>query len=385
MIYRPKNRRYWMVKFMWRGQLIRKSTRATSAKDARSIEGKLRSELARGNWDVLEANPAPTLADFLRKEFLPFVESKHAAKPATLRYYRTGAASLIASRMGALRLDEVTDQHAQQYAAKHSNLSPSTVNCGLRTLRRSMYLASEWGKLERRPKITLAKGERQRERVLNERDVAAYLAVCDQPWRAAATIILGTGMRPGEVFALRWELVLLNGHGGLIQVAEGKSRAARRLLPMVPVVYDTLRGRWESQGRPEHGWVFPSGSRCGHFEGGTAKGQHARALAALSKAHKEKSDEFPEVKPFEPYCLRHTALTNLAAAGCDAFTLARIAGHSSITITQRYCHPQADAIERAFAKLTDSRELVNDGGQHASGPTADVAHERAVSCLEQGR
>jgi site-specific recombinase XerD len=49
--------------------------------------------------------------------------------------------------------------------------------------------------------------------------------------------------------------------------------------------------------------------------------------------------------------MRHTALTRLAEAGCDAFTLARIAGHSSITITQRYCHPQADAIERAFAKL----------------------------------
>jgi hypothetical protein len=36
--------------------------------------------------------------------------------------------------------------------------------------------------------------------------------------------------------------------------------------------------------------------------------------------------------------------------------LARIAGHSSITITQRYCHPQADAIERAFAKLTPQLE-----------------------------
>lgn len=46
--------------------------------------------------------------------------------------------------------------------------------------------------------------------------------------------------------------------------------------------------------------------------------------------------------------LRHTALTQLAQAGVDVFTLARIAGHSSITITQRYVHPQADAIERAF-------------------------------------
>jgi site-specific recombinase XerD len=56
-------------------------------------------------------------------------------------------------------------------------------------------------------------------------------------------------------------------------------------------------------------------------------------------------------KRFEPSCLRHTALTRLGEAGCDAFTLARIAGHSSITITQRYCHPQADAVEAAFAKF----------------------------------
>ena len=47
--------------------------------------------------------------------------------------------------------------------------------------------------------------------------------------------------------------------------------------------------------------------------------------------------------------LRHTALTRLAESGCDVFTLARIAGHSSITITQRYVQPQADAVERAFA------------------------------------
>jgi hypothetical protein len=58
----------------------------------------------------------------------------------------------------------------------------------------------------------------------------------------------------------------------------------------------------------------------------------------------------PELKRFEPYVLRHTALTRLGE-NCDAFTLARIAGHSSITITQRYVHPQADAIERAFSRL----------------------------------
>jgi integrase len=88
------------------------------------------------------------------------------------------------------------------------------------------------------------------------------------------------------------------------------------------------------------------------LNGGSAKNQHAAALKTVNIDVKK--NETPKLKPFPPYCLRHTALTNLAAAGCDAFTLARIAGHSSITITQRYCHPQADAIERAFLKLTDA-------------------------------
>jgi site-specific recombinase XerD len=70
---------------------------------------------------------------------------------------------------------------------------------------------------------------------------------------------------------------------------------------------------------------------------------------AIEQANqKAKEDGVKVIQPFQPYILRHTALTQLANSGCDVFTLARIAGHSSITITQRYVHPQADAIERAF-------------------------------------
>lgn len=198
-------------------------------------------------------------------------------------------------------------------------------------------------------KITLAKGERQRERVLTEKEVKAYLDACPQPWKDAATVMLGTGMRPGEVFALRWENILLNGSGGLLQITQGKSRAAKRMLPLVPAVFEALKARQKEQGSPSEGWIFPHDTRSGHLESdGLAKDQHALAL------------KNSKVKPFEPYCLRHTALTNLGEAGCDAFTLARIAGHSSITITQRYVHPQADAIERAFAKLTNGNSSATD-------------------------
>ena len=357
MIYKLNGRKYYRVKFQFKGETIHKCTRATDAKSARSIESKIRSELARGNRGILEMKPAPTLKDFLSKDFLPFTRTRCAGKVKTRLYYEYGAERLSTSDLANLRITEITGKHATQFAARHSTLKASTINCGLRTLRRALNLAFEWGKLDKPVRVPLAKGERQRDRVLTDAEIKLYLENCRQPWRDAATLILGTGMRPGEVYGLRWEFVLLNGSGGMIHVSEGKSKAARRLLPLIPDVYAMLKSRHEAQDKPTEGWVFPSGARDGHLEQGTGKTQHSAAIAKVNaettkantklEAAGEKCLPLPLVA-FEPYVMRHTALTRMAPF-CDAFTLARIAGHSSITITQRYCHPQADSVERAFA------------------------------------
>jgi len=356
MIYkRGKKGTYW-YRFMWRGKLIRESTHQTNDKVARNQESAHRTRLSNGEVGIREKKPVPTLLEFLKKDFIAYVESKHAKKQGTLEYYRDGANMVLKCEWAGVTLNEISDQHAQRFVAKFAKLSASRINCGLRSLRRALNLAFEWGRLERPIKITLAKGERQRDRVLTDAEWQQYIIECPQPWRDAATIIRGTGMRPGEAFSLRWENVHLNSSGGLLQIAEGKTKAARRMLPMLPVVYDALRSRYDSAGKPEAGWVFPSTSREGHFNKDTAKDQHARAIEKANE--KARKQDGKELIPFQPYILRHTALTQLAQAGCDAFTLARIAGHSSITITQRYIHPQADAIERAFAPLAAAPNVV---------------------------
>jgi hypothetical protein len=58
------------------------------------------------------------------------------------------------------------------------------------------------------------------------------------------------------------------------------------------------------------------------------------------------------VRPFVLYSLRHTFLTRLGQSGCDAWTLARIAGHSSIAISARYVHPSEDTVLNAMAQLS---------------------------------
>ena len=338
-----RGRIYW-YKFMWNGDLIRESTKQGNDRKARNIESAHRTALANGLVGIREKKAVPALADFLKNDFVPFVKTKHAAKPGTAEYYADGANMVCKCDWASDPLDRISDQHAQHFAAKYAALSASRINCGLRSLRRALNLAFEWGKLERPVRITLAKGERQRDTILSDTDWQRYIAECPQPWRDAAIIVRGTGMRPGEVFALRWENIYLNGTSGLIQVTEGKTKAARRMLPMVPGVYAALKARREAAGNPESGWLFPASSKEGHFNKDTAKDQHKRAIERVNAKAKPNM----QLKHFQPYILRHTALTQLAEAGSDVFTLARIAGHSSITITQRYVHPQADAIERAF-------------------------------------
>jgi integrase len=50
--------------------------------------------------------------------------------------------------------------------------------------------------------------------------------------------------------------------------------------------------------------------------------------------------------------LRHTGLTWMAAAGVPVHVLRKIAGHGSLTTTQRYMHPDERSISDARAALT---------------------------------
>lgn len=54
---------------------------------------------------------------------------------------------------------------------------------------------------------------------------------------------------------------------------------------------------------------------------------------------------------FVLHSLRNTMLTRLGESGVDAFTIMRVAGHSSIVVSQRYIHPTPEAVERAFERL----------------------------------
>jgi site-specific recombinase XerD len=57
---------------------------------------------------------------------------------------------------------------------------------------------------------------------------------------------------------------------------------------------------------------------------------------------------------------RHTFCTRLGERGADAFTIQKLAGHSSITISQRYVHPTPERLESAIGLLEAKEEDFQD-------------------------
>jgi hypothetical protein len=103
-----------------------------------------------------------------------------------------------------------------------------------------------------------------------------------------------------------------------------------------------------------------------NFRGNPSRGMAAEALGSTTR-------------PFVIYSFRHTFLTRLGESGCDAWTLARIAGHSNIAISQRYVHPSGDAVLLAMSRPGGHNTEHTE--KTALPPTSET---QAVRCLVSG-
>jgi integrase len=71
------------------------------------------------------------------------------------------------------------------------------------------------------------------------------------------------------------------------------------------------------------------------------------------------------------HTLRHTFLTE-AAEYTDPFTLQYVAGHRNIKTTMRYVHPQANAVDKLFGRLTRMRMGGDINGYTKNRSTEDI-------------
>lgn len=386
---------YW-YHFLFNGEHIQKSTKQGNPRTARQIEAAHKTALARGEVGLVERPVAPLFSG-LAVRFISHLESRHENKPRTIDFYASKMKHLVAfPAIGKARIDRIDESVIETYVvARRALVCPATVNRELATLRRMLRLAHEWKELQRVPKIKLLSGERMRDFVLTRKQEATYLAACPQPLRDIALVMLETGMRIGEALSLEWEDVTLEpvqgARFGFIRIRDGKSKNARRIIPLTDRAGKTLEDRQAGMANEASGARadYPEGNRepvqfvFANRTGGrylVTSMNHLHRNVAAPKVDGKRVPIFPG--DFVMHSLRHTMLTRLGEAGVDAFTIMRIAGHSSVVVSQRYIHPTPEAVERAFERLQLSSNVVPIQSKRQPPATlpATLPEVRVASC-----
>lgn len=330
---------YW-YKFWWSVRqpdgtspsfLIRRSARTGNQRHAREMEEEHRRALRLGEshpsdpWPKPPVPEPPSLKEFAQR----FLE--HAGirvKEGSLRNYTVAVNRLLAfPAITTIPMQRITGEVIARYVRLRVDAGESvaTINGDLRTLRRMLRLANEWEVIPRAPIIHELPAAKGRDRVLSFDEEARYLASAGVTLKVLAILAVDTGLRPNsELFCLEWDCVDLEPAEctpyGAVRVRSGKTDNAVRVVPLTPRGKQALL---EVKARQLHRrWVFPGAGNSGHIV--TIQTSHYKAIRRAG------------LKSFQFYCWRHTFGTRCAESGMDRFTLAKLMGHSSPRISERY-------------------------------------------------
>ena len=294
------------------------------------------------------------------KEFVAYLQVQDRSPHTVVAYRRDVSAFLdwVAEQVGReVAPVEVTPFDVQKYRDHLVALGrkPAGVNRRLASLRAFFAWVVETGQAATNPAAEV-KGVRQARRVpkaLNAQEVyklqrtaAAQRQLAEAKAgkgnvtptvvnarrdEALLSLLLYTGLRVGEVAALRVEDVVLNERSGKVIVRAGKGRKYREV-PLHKAARDPLKAYLEVRSTDRGDALF-----LGQRGPLGVRGIQMR-LAALGEA------AGVEVTPHR---LRHTFATRLLReAGADLVTVAALLGHSSVATTAIYTQPsEADLVE----------------------------------------
>ena len=229
----------------------------------------------------------------------------------------------------------------------------STLNKEVGTLRHMLAKAVSWGFLERSP---FSRGEslhlkenNQRLRFLNEEEAERLVAKCSDHLRPIVLCALNTGMRKGEILALKWEDV----RNGFIYVRKSKTDEARQI-PINDTLAEMLKGlRVKNQLQSPYVFCIKSGGKLTNI--GSVQRSFERA--------RKKAD----IDDFRFHDLRHTFASWLVMRGASLKVVQELLGHKSLTMTLRYSH-LAEAHKVEAVNLLCTR--VKEQSKAAQGPSS---------------
>lgn len=251
------------------------------------------------------------------------------------------------------------DRKAEESKSSGNTVSPATVNRALALLKTLFSKAVEWRRLEANPAAGVKKLKEPpcREWILTKDETRRLLEAASPELRPVLITALGTGMRKGEILALKWADVDLV--RGIITVSMSKSGKSRK----IPISGAVAAALGAVSRRGEYVFWNPE-TKTRIMDVKTA------FQAACRRAKKNPDDKKdPGIVGVRFHDLRHTFATWWVAAGGDLVALSKILGHASIQMTMRYAHATPEVMRVGIERVG---EILDQSGQKADTPSVSI-------------
>ena len=350
----------------WEGTIVvghksdgRPITKSVFAKTQKEVLQKLRRIIEIYRGAELTEDSSMTVSEWLDKWFSEYVIPK--VRPSTLESYQHYRQQ-ICKYLGDKQLKSVTTADCQRLyntlkksgrekgiAVYGKGLSSAYVVSVHLLLHESMEHAKQKKLIAVNPTLgtVVPKKKAAEMKVLNESQLDIYLEIIrsDPFWHDFFYLELTTGLRLGEICALRWEDYderkgtlkvsrTLGDGGDVTVVGDPKTEAGKRVIFLPESTAEMLVTRMKKRYSP---WMFP----------GLDDPEKPVSKDSAYRRHKHflKAAALPDIRFHD---LRHTFATHALRSGVDAKTLSGILGHTNASFTlDTYTHITGEMQKRA--------------------------------------